>query len=107
MGRNILDLYSDYLLCSSGQTTATGLSALLQGCSHDRITRFLRKEYFDEKTLWKKVKTFVRANEEEGACLIFDDTINMFDNYQNTLPLAQKTSKEYTFLYTFGVIEHV
>ena len=76
MGRDILDLYSDYLLCSSGQTTATGLSSIVEGnISHDRITRFLKKEYFDEKTLWKKVKPIVRAYEEEDACLIFDDTI--------------------------------
>ena len=76
MGWDILDLYSDYLLCSKGQTTATGLSAIADGnISHDRITRFLKSEYFDEKTLWKKVKPVVRANEEENACLIFDDTI--------------------------------
>ena len=76
MGRDILDLYSDYLLCSNGQATATGLSSIVEGnISHDKITRFLKKEYFDEKTLWKKVKQIVRAYEEEEACLIFDDTI--------------------------------
>ena len=37
-----LDLYTDYLLSSFGQTTATGLSALLdQAVSHDDVTRFL------------------------------------------------------------------
>jgi hypothetical protein len=76
MGRDILDLYSDYLLCSNGQTTATGLSAISEGnISHDKVTRFLRSEHFDEKTLWKKVKKIVRACEEDEACLIFDDTI--------------------------------
>jgi hypothetical protein len=76
MGRDILDLYSDYLLYSSGQTTATGLSTILEGSvSHDKITRSLSTEIFDEKTLWKKVKKFVRAYEAEDACLIFDDTI--------------------------------
>jgi hypothetical protein len=76
MGRDILDLYSDYLLYSSGQTTATGLSAVLEGnVSHDKITRSLSSETFDEKTLWKKVKKVVRAYEREDACLIFDDTI--------------------------------
>jgi len=73
---DILDLYSDYLLYSKGQTTATGLSEVLEGeLSHDKITRFLSKEYFDEKTLWKKTKKLVRAFETEEACLIFDDTI--------------------------------
>jgi len=76
MGRDILDLYSDYLLYSRGQTTATGLSEILEReLSHDMITRFLSTETFDEKTLWKKVKRFVRAYEGEDACIIFDDTI--------------------------------
>jgi hypothetical protein len=76
MGRDILDLYSDYLLYSNGQTTATGLSKLLdEEISHDKITRFLSTETFDEKTLWKKIKKLVRTYEEEKACLIFDDTI--------------------------------
>ena len=38
----LFDLYSDYLISSFGQTTATGLAALLNGgVSHDQITRFL------------------------------------------------------------------
>jgi len=42
MDKQLLDLYSDYLICSFGLTTATGLSTLLDGAiSHDRITRFL------------------------------------------------------------------
>ncbi len=37
-----LDLYTDYLLSSTGPTTATGLSRLLEGAlSHDHITRWL------------------------------------------------------------------
>jgi len=76
MGRDILDLYSDYLLYSNAQTTATGLSEILdEEISHDKITRFLSSELFDEKTLWKKTKKIVRAFEEKNACLIFDDTI--------------------------------
>jgi hypothetical protein len=76
MGWDLLDTYSDYLLYSGGQTTATGLSNLLVGeISHDKITRFLSSEPFDEKTLWKKVKKAVRAFEQEEACLIFDDTV--------------------------------
>jgi hypothetical protein len=52
MGWDLLDTYSDYLLYSGGQTTATGLSNLFGGeISHDKITRFLSSELFDEKTL--------------------------------------------------------
>ena len=76
MGRDILDIYSDYLLYSNEQTTATGLSELLDGeLSHDKITRFLSSESCNEKTLWKKVKRLVRAFGEDNACLIFDDTV--------------------------------
>ncbi|MDR1287539.1 MAG: transposase [Treponema sp.] len=76
MDRDLLDLYSDYLLCSSRQTTATGLSGLVNGTvSHDKITRFLSDHDMDEKTLWKKIKRVVREYENDGACLIFDDTI--------------------------------
>ena len=76
MGRDIIDLYSDYLLYSTRQTTATGLSELLDGnISHDKITRILSGETMDEKYLWKKVKKLVRVFEEEEACLIFDDTV--------------------------------
>ena len=42
MTKELLDLYSDYLLSSFGATTATGLSRLLDGAvSHDQVTRFL------------------------------------------------------------------
>ncbi len=33
MDKNLLDLYSDYLLSSFGATTATGLSAALQSAT--------------------------------------------------------------------------
>ena len=42
MKNPLLDLYSDYLISSFAQTTATGLSRLLDNAvSHDQITRFL------------------------------------------------------------------
>jgi hypothetical protein len=38
----LLDLYSDYLISAFGQTTATGLSSLLDGeVSHDQMQRSL------------------------------------------------------------------
>ena len=38
----MLEIYSDYLISSFGQTSATVLSRLLDGkVSHDQITRFL------------------------------------------------------------------
>lgn len=76
MKRELLDLYTDYLISSTHERTATGLSALTDGeISHDKITRFLSCEEYDSKTLWKKVKPFVRQMEQEEGFLIFDDTI--------------------------------
>lgn len=72
----ILDLYSDYLISSFGQTTATGLSALLDGqISHDRIRRFLAGSTRTSADLWQRVKPHVRAVEREDGVLILDDSI--------------------------------
>ena len=76
MNKELLELYSDYLLSSFGATTATGLSAMLDGeVSHDRVTRFLSGDIYDSKTLWRLVKPMVRKVEREDGVLIFDDTI--------------------------------
>ena len=72
----MLELYTDYLLSSFGATTATGLSATLEGAvSHDQVTRFLSKADYDSKTLWQQVKPMVRVMEQPDGVLIFDDTI--------------------------------
>lgn len=71
----ILDLYSDYLLASFGQTSATGMARLITHLSHDQITRFLAGKEFDNKDLWKIVKPHLRQIQDEDAVLIFDDTI--------------------------------
>jgi hypothetical protein len=76
MDKNLLELYSDYLLSSFGSTTATGLSRLVdETISHDQITRFLSGEVYDSKTLWYQVKSQVRQIEQDDGVLIFDDTI--------------------------------
>jgi hypothetical protein len=71
-----MDLYTDYLLSSFSQVTATGLSNLLDGSvSHDKITRLLSGKEYCSKDLWQDVKPLVRSHESDDACLIFDDTI--------------------------------
>lgn len=73
---DLLDLYSDYLLSSLGQTSATGLSALLDGAiKHDKITQFLSGNTFSSKDLWLQVKPLVRRHESAEACLVFDDVL--------------------------------
>jgi hypothetical protein len=75
--KELLDLYSDYLISSFGQTTGTGLSALLGGSvSHDRIQRFLAQKEFTSADLWHIVKPHVRAIERPDGCIIVDDSIS-------------------------------
>lgn len=76
MDKRLLDIYSDYLICSFSQTTATGLSSLLEGAlSHDKITRFLSGSEFTSADLWQLVKPLVRQIEREDAVLVIDDSI--------------------------------
>jgi len=74
--QGLLDLYTDYLLSSFGQVTATGLSKVLDGAvSHDKITRLLSGNNFTSKHLWNEVKPLVRQFEDEAGFLIFDDSL--------------------------------
>lgn len=73
---DMLDLYSDYLIFQNKHATATGLSDLVDGAfAHDKVTRFLRFEDFDSKSLWHYVKKPVRSQEAVGGVLILDDSI--------------------------------
>lgn len=76
MNIKLLELYSDYIISSFGQITATGLSRALSGSvSHDKITRFLAKNDLNSKELWKLVKPVIKEEEQEDGVLIIDDTI--------------------------------
>lgn len=76
-----LDLYTDYLLSSTGATTATGLSRLLEGTlSHDHITRWLRSTTLGSAQVWQQAKPLIRQAEarqpaEEFAVLLVDDSV--------------------------------
>ncbi|MDM8563409.1 IS701 family transposase, partial [Candidatus Marithioploca araucensis] len=72
----LLDIYTDYIISSFDQTTATNLSRLLEGeISHDQVTRFLSQSYFSSSYLWLSVKSVVRDIQNNDGVLIFDDTI--------------------------------
>jgi hypothetical protein len=76
MDKSLLDLYTDYLISSFGQTTATGLSQLLDGqISHDAVTRFLASEPKTSADLWRVAKPLVRQVESDDAVLVLDDSI--------------------------------
>lgn len=76
-----MDLYTDYLISSFGQATATGLSLMLdKAVSHDDVTRFLNQLGSGSKALWEQVKLTVRSAEkdlakEEAGLLVIDDSI--------------------------------
>ena len=75
---NFTDLYTDYLLSSTGLTTATGFSQLTEGViSHDKITRQLASGEYDSKYLWQVVKPMVQeiCSSDEEVILCMDDSI--------------------------------
>ena len=77
MTQDVLDLYSDYLLCTFGQATATGLEQVVQGSvSHDQITRGLSGKQRTGADLWRIAKPFVRKIQDPDGVLIIDDTIS-------------------------------
>ncbi|NJL58063.1 transposase [bacterium] len=74
--KELLDIYTDYLISSFGLATQTGLSRLLNGAiSHDQIQRFLSKEVKTGKDLWLTVKPYVRQLQAEDGVIIVDDSI--------------------------------
>jgi hypothetical protein len=76
MNKEMLEIYTDYLISQNHHATATGLSALLDGdISHDKVTRFLRSADCNSKGLWDISKPIVRQVEDGDGVLCLDDTI--------------------------------
>ena len=75
--KELLDIYTDYLISSFGMTTGTGLSRLLDGAiSHDRVQRYLASPAKSGADLWKVVKPYVRQIQSQEGVLIIDDSIS-------------------------------
>jgi hypothetical protein len=75
--KELLDIYTDYLISSFGLTTGTGLSRLLDGAiSHDRVQRFLSSPSKGGADFWKIVKPYVRQIQTEDGIMIVDDSIS-------------------------------
>lgn len=75
--KELLDIYTDYLISSFGLTTGTGLSRLLDGAiSHDRIQRFLASPVKTGAEFWQVVKPYIRQIQREEGVLIVDDSIS-------------------------------
>ena len=76
MKKSLLDIYTDYLICSFGLATATGLERLLEGeISHDQVTRFLAAAPKTSADLWRYAKPLLRQIETPQGVLIIDDSI--------------------------------
>jgi hypothetical protein len=71
-----LDLYVDYLICSTSQVSATGLSKVTNNrVSHDSVTRILSRRQYTSSDLWKVAKPTYQKIESADGVLIIDDTI--------------------------------
>ena len=77
--KELLSLYIDYLMISTGQVSATGLSRLMgSSFSHDQVTRMLSESYdlFRPSEYWKQIKPVVRKVESSEGILIADDFVS-------------------------------
>jgi hypothetical protein len=81
MDKKLTDLYTTFLMASTGQIACTALSKVLDGAySHDSFTRFLSERDILGSDLWAVVKPKVRLLEKEAKpesekCLLLDDHI--------------------------------
>ena len=76
MSKELLEIYTDYLITQTHQATATGLSAVLDGeISHDKVTRFLTRNHYGSQELWEIAKPTVRDIESDEGVLCIDDSI--------------------------------
>jgi len=75
----MLDIYTDFLICSTSYTTATALSRTTgNAISHDSVTRFLSSEDFTPSHLWEIAKPLIKTIQNEkdvNGVLIIDDSI--------------------------------
>jgi hypothetical protein len=76
MDKNMLELYSDFLIASTSLATATALSEITDyQISHDKVTRFLSKDEYTQSDYWKLIKPIVRDIQREDGVICIDDTI--------------------------------
>ena len=72
---NLLDLYTDYVLVTPTNSTATGLSSVTDNkVSHDQVTRLLSGQV-NSSTVWQQVKPLIHEIHCDDGLLIIDDSI--------------------------------
>ena len=73
---NLTDIYTDYLIIFTGQTSATGLSNMMDNAiTHDKITRLLSSGCLNSKWLWQYVKPICHEISSNKGVLVLDDSI--------------------------------
>jgi hypothetical protein len=73
---NLTDLYTEYLIVSPTQTTATGFSRMVDhAISHDEVTRLLGSGNISSKQLWEYVKPMCHEIQSKEGVLIIDDSV--------------------------------
>ena len=66
MKTDYIELYTDYLIRNNGKATATGLLAMIDNkVSHDEISRFLSKNEFASKELWKQAENLSSTEKKD------------------------------------------
>jgi hypothetical protein len=73
----VRNVYVDYVLSGSAQISAVDLSKAVDGrFSHDQVSRMLSSGEVDDKLLYQKSKSFLKAREVKGVALLsIDDSI--------------------------------
>ena len=73
----VRNVYTDYLLSTSGHISSTGLSEVIENqYSHDQINRMLHNGEIDDKTLYQQGKRIIKARKSKGKkTIIVDDSI--------------------------------
>lgn len=73
---NFIDLYTDFLIYTPVEATATLLSEVLERrVSHDKITRMLSQGILNSEKLWKEAKVICSEIKSNDAVLILDDSV--------------------------------
>ena len=71
-----IDLYVDYLICSTARVTATGLAKVTDNAvSHDKITRLLSSKNYTSADLWRVAKPIYKTIECDDGVLAIDDSV--------------------------------
>lgn len=74
--KKLLELYTQFLMVSTSQVSATMLSSVLdKEISHDSFTRLLSHKTYVSDDLWKLGKKAVRRIESADGVLIIDDHV--------------------------------